>query len=122
MQSNFVVRLIDLTLLLLLSLLAVVRIHEFEVELPVSQALEDQGAVLSPIEASVSSHGEVLIDGLGLSTAEELAALSQQEQRPVELRVDANADAQELLRIHQILEAADRPSAFVVEHRGGGGN
>lgn len=121
MQSNFVVRLIDLTLLLLLSLLAVVRISEFEVELPVSQALEDQGAVLSPIEASVSSRGEVLIDGIGLSTAEELAALSQQEQRPVELRVDANADAQELLRIHQILEAADRPSAFVVEHRRGGG-
>ncbi len=117
MQSNFVVRLIDLTLLLLLSLLAVVKITEFNVELPVSRDLEDQGAILDPIQAAVSADGSLMVAGLGNVNALELARISAEEQRPIELRVDANADAFLLVQIHRIFKQADRPAVFIVEHR-----
>jgi len=117
MQSNFVVRLIDLTLLLLLSLLAVVRINEYEVALPVSHDLLDTGTLPLPIKASVSVSGDVFIEGLGQVTAGQLAQVSAQQGRAVEIRVDGDADVSHLLHIHKTLDAASRPAVFMVEHQ-----
>lgn len=117
MQANFIVRLIDLTLLLLLSLFAVVRITEYDVNLPVSHELEDQGSLTGPIQAAVSVEGNVFVEGVGQMSAQALADISDLQQRAVELRVDAAASAFRLLEIHQILEQASRPAVFIVEHR-----
>jgi len=117
MQSIFVVRLIDLTLLLLLSLLAVVRISKYEVELPVSHHLEDKGSLTGPIQAFVSAKGDLFVEGAGKIGAQELSEISATEQRAVELRVDEDADAFYLLQIHQTLEQRDRPAVFMVEHQ-----
>ena len=117
MQSNFVVRLIDLTLLLLLSLLAVVKITEFDVELPVSHDMKDQGEILNPILAAVNERGDLLVEGMGMMDAVGLAEFSAAEQRPIELRVDANADAFMLVNIHQVIDHAGRPAVFIVEHQ-----
>jgi len=116
MASNFFVRMIDLTLLLLLSLLSVVKISDVEVVLPVSQEMSNQGTIPWPIKVAITAAGELFIEGIGQATPEDLVRLSTAEDRPVELRVDANADALLLVRIHQVLEQADRPSAFIVEH------
>lgn len=116
MSSTFVVRLIDLTLLLLLSLLSVVKVTDFEVELPVSHEMSDQGTIPWPIKAAITADGALHVEGLGQATPEDVVRLSTAEGRPVELRVDANADALILVHVHQVLEAADRPSAFIVEH------
>lgn len=116
MSNNFFVRMIDLTLLLLLSLLSIARISDIEVVLPVSQEMSDQGTIPWPIKAAVTADGVLFIEGYGQGTPEDVVRLSAADDRPVELRVDANADALLLLRIHQVLEQADRPSAFIVEH------
>ena len=117
MKATFVVRLIDLTLLLLLSLLAVVKINEYEVDLPTSHELKDLGSPLSPIRAAVSQQGDVFVEGAGIVPPTRLAQISTDLQRPVELRVDARADAYRLMEIHQILEDASRPAVFVVKHQ-----
>ncbi|MXZ58131.1 MAG: hypothetical protein F4Z16_06575 [Rhodothermaceae bacterium] len=117
MRTNIVLRMIDLTLLLLLSLLAAVRISEYEVELPVSHELADKGALTVPIQVVVSVQGELFVEGLGKIGARELAEFSATEQRAVELRVDGSADAFHLLQIHQTLEQAAIPAVFIVEHR-----
>ncbi len=117
MQATFVVRLIDLTLLLLLSLLAVVKINEYEVDLPISLDLTDQGGLPTTIRAAISSQGDLYVEGAGLVDAQRLAQISTTLQRPVELRVDANADALRLMNIHHVLENAGRPAVFIVEHR-----
>lgn len=117
MQSAFIVRLIDLTLLLLLSLLAVVRIAEYEVDLPVSHELADSGSLAAPIQAAVSVHGELFVEGAGQMGAQELAELSVLQQRSVELRVDGGADAFYLIQIHRALEQVSRPAVFIVEHQ-----
>jgi len=117
MQANFVVRLIDLTLLLLLSLLAVVKINEYEVDLPVSHDLTDPGSILAPLKAAISMDGDVYVEGAGIVSPEQLAEISSDLQRSVELRVDAQAEATYLMEVHQILESASRPAVFVVEHQ-----
>ena len=119
MQSNFVVRLIDLTLLLLLSLLAIVKTTEYDVVLPVSQDLKDQGEVPLPVKAIVDPRGMITVEGIGETTPNGLAEISGERGRPVELRVDAETDALRLLEIHQVLERSDRPAVFLVEHRAG---
>ena len=48
MGERFTVRLIDLTLLLLLSLLAVVRLSDYGVELPTSEDIKDEGSPTCP--------------------------------------------------------------------------
>lgn len=118
MQSTFIVRLIDLTLLLLLSLLALVRISNYEVELPISQDLRDEGSLVAPIQTFVSVQGELFVEGIGRMSAEGLSDFSALEERAVELRVDANADVFHLMQIHQTLDQAGRPSVFMVEHQG----
>ena len=109
---------IDLTLLLLLSLLAVVRISELQVDLPISQELRDQGGVYDPIQAVVSETGEIFVEGAGSVDLQTLAEFSTLQQRAVELRVDGNADAHRLLQIHQMLYEYTRPAVFMVEHQG----
>lgn|GEM_PF-965917 len=116
MQSNFLVRLVDLTLLLLLSLLAIVKISDQDVVIPVSHDLEDQGGVPFPVKASVDFSGAIWVEGVGESTAEELAGISSESGRPVELRIDAEADALRLLEIHQVLESFNQPAVFLVEY------
>jgi len=117
MQATFVVRLIDLTLLLLLSLLAVVKINEYEVDLPVSHDIEEAGSVVAPVKAAIAPNGDLYVEGAGIVDAARLAQISNDLQRPVELRVDAAADAYHLMQIHKTLEDASRPAVFIVEHQ-----
>lgn len=120
MQPQFVIRLIDLTLLLLLSLLAVVRLTDRQVSLPHSTDLEDRGALPWPLEAAVTASGGIVLvsaDTPQPVTARELAEYAAQTGRPVELRVDASARADRLLEIHNTLQAFGHSAAFLVEHR-----
>jgi len=116
MSGNIVIRLIDLTLLLLLSLLSVVKINEYEVRLPHSTDLSDQGSVPNPVRAAVAEDGTLFAEGAGSVNASDLAQISIELNRPVELRVDQGADAARLMEIHSILESAKRPAVFIVEH------
>ena len=123
MRPQFVLRLIDLTLLLLLSLLAVVRLTDYDVELPHSYDLEDEGTIPLPLQAVVNTEGSIFITGDGTPipvSAEELAQVSLASGLLVELRVDQATEATRLLDIHAVLQAAEVPATFLVEFRGNG--
>ena len=116
MDSRFIVRLVDLALLLLLSLLLAARISPPDVELPRSEELDTPGATALPLEVAFTAAGTILL-GQDALTAAEFALLAEYEARPVLLRVDAAAEAERLLAIHAILQASDRPANFLVHYK-----
>ena len=119
--SRLWLRLIDLTLLLLLSLMVHAGVVHYDVELPISRAQEDAGLVPYPIEAVVTADGSIIWKDLAgdyrILLLPQLVEMSVQSQRSVELRVDGRTPGQRLLEIHRALEAEGRPLVFVVERK-----
>lgn len=120
MRPQFIIRLIDLTLLLLLSLLSVARMSEDNVVLPQSTDIEDVGEVPLPVEVIVERDGAVYVVDAAARTPmglEELAAYAEQRGRPIELRVDGAVEAEWMLQIHRWLQSAGASATFLVEQQ-----
>jgi len=115
MQHTLTVRLVDITLLLLLSLMAIASIDPYAAEPPHSVAIQNQGALLQPLQVSITPEGEILAhaaDGTPLVLT--AATLAASAEHSIEVIADRRAPAQSLLSLHQALEAQGVPAAFLV--------
>ncbi len=119
MQRALIVRLVDITLLLLLSLMAVASIDPYSIEPPHSEALIDQGILLHPLQVAVAAEGVVHVynDAGHLESVEPaaLAAMAAAAGQSVEVVADYRAPAHALLSLYRALEVRGIPSAFLVE-------
>ena len=115
MRHTLIVRLVDITLLLLLSLMAIASIDPYAVEPPHSRLIEDRGALLQPLQVAVTADGTILAhDDAGVLTAVSPADLAARAPGGVEVIADHRASALLLLSLHQALEAGGVPAAFLV--------
>ena len=115
MQHSLIIRLVDITLLLLLSLMAIASIDPYSAEPPISEAIEDQGVIFEPLLVSISAEGVIeAYDAEGNSltiTPDDLAAIVSGN---VEVVADRRAPAHLLLTLHQSLQSRGIRTAFLV--------
>ena len=123
MKRTLIVRLVDITLLLLLSLMAIASINPYSVVLPSSTALEDRGVLLRPLQVAVTAEGVLLTVGdngaLTERTPRGIAEEAQANTQGVEVVVDRAATASTLLALHQVLQDHGVAVTFLVERTQG---
>ena len=112
MKGVFLLRLVDITLLLLLSFVASSRIRTESIELPVSTTLTESGSLLLPIAATISENGAMTVDGKPVPL---LTIAEQAHDRGVEFLVDANAEVDLLLEAAGVLQDYEVEAVFLVE-------
>lgn len=123
MRGSLVLRLVDVVLLLLLSLMATATIRTAEVEPPVSRRVEEGSTRLLPLQVAVSSSGEfMLLDDEHTEQAMTLRDLygaigSLETGRVVEFIADGHAPARLLIEANRVVQAAGREAVFLVELR-----
>ncbi len=112
---------VDIVLILLAALVAVAVIPEFDIELPVSQEIDNDGTVLRPLQISIKNTGQLYqLDGsnqeqpLYLDQFYELLTTTE-PTRVVEVHADGAAPAIYLLEINRVIQRAGRNSVFLVK-------
>ncbi len=111
---------VDIVLILLAALVAVAVIPKFDVELPVSQEIEEDGMILRPLQISLTDTGELY--ELGESNQEQLLPYEQfyemltamETISIVEIHADESAPAIYLLEINRLIQRAGKNSIFLV--------
>ena len=95
MQHTLIVRLVDITLLLLLSLMAIASIDPFAVEPPRSEAIEERGVMLQPLQVAITAEGTIqILDEAGqpeAHSAEEAAVRLMGTEGGIEVIADHRA-------------------------------
>ena len=112
---------VDIVLILLAALVAVAVIPKFDVELPVSQEIEEDGTVLRPLQISLTDTGELYqLDGANREQPlryeqfyEMLTTL--EPTRVVEVHADESAPAIYLLEINRVIQRVGRNAVFLVK-------
>ena len=112
MRGSLILRLVDLTLLLLLSLMAASSIRLGPVEPPVTVSLENSGRVQEPLRLLLHSDGTFHQPGVGQVTLE---AFLERHRGPVEFVADGHAPARMLAEGNRAANAAGRTASFVVK-------
>ncbi len=118
MRGAIILRLVDITLLLLLSLMATASFTTSTAELPISTALTDRGALMQPMQIELTSDGRILAQDQVELTLSDLEMFVKTWPMEIELVADADASAGQLLGIHAIARQHDRLGAFRVQRRG----
>ncbi len=117
MKGMLILRLVDVTLLLLLSLMAAATIEPEYVEPPVSREMDSRGQAARPLRVVITAPGEVSVPGVGPATLAELAAMLAGGTTPVEFIADRYAPATLLSECHQAARHAGRPVAILVRRQ-----
>ncbi len=120
MNGSLIVRLVDITLLLLLSLMAAASFTTTGLEPPFTNELEEEGVLLAPIQIGIALDGNIHTQDGASITLEELESLLDQWPAEVEFIADAQAPAEKLLAVHAVARHLNRQAAFRVRHRQGG--
>lgn len=116
MNGSLIVRLVDITLLLLLSLMAAASFTTTKLDPPFTNELEEEGVLLAPMQIEIAPDGRIYTqDGVSI-TMEELEDLLDQWPAEVEFIADAQAPARRLLAVHAAARRQNRPGAFRVRH------
>ena len=116
MRGSLILRLVDITLLLLLSLMAATSVRPDQVDPPGSERLQDRGALERPLRVVVTAQGRYRMVGEEEAlTLEELAVLLEGARRSVELIADRRAHARVLLEAHQVTQDAGATAVFLVQ-------
>lgn len=119
MKSSLVLRLVDITLLLLLSLMAIASIDPYTVTPPRSTNIEPEGTVLSPLTVALTPEGVLLAHsegGVEVSlTPQALATHVAGTGQVIEVVADRQARASVLLDLHRVLDAAGVQAVFMVQ-------
>ncbi len=119
MRQSLILRLVDITLLLLLSLMAIASIDPYRITLPYSEEIEREGVMPSPLSVAVTAEGLFRVyDDAGLLvtlTSEALASYAQATGQSIEVVADEQALALTLLELHRVLDAANIPTVFLVQ-------
>ena len=116
MRGTMLIRLVDITLLLLLSLLAAASIRSDDVSAPVSLRMEQKGVLLHPVQVVIHRTGEITIGGAGidLPTLAEYAARASR----VEFFADHQAPLVRLREAHAVVRRVGAESVFLVSSPG----
>ena len=119
MKSALVLRLVDITLLLLLSLMAIASIDPYTVAPPRSTNIEPEGTVQSPLTVALTPEGALLAHNEGGGevslTPQALATHVQGTGQVIEVVADRQARASVLLDLHHVLDAAGVQAVFMVQ-------
>lgn len=120
MNGSLIVRLVDITLLLLLSLMAAASFTTTGLEPPFTNELEEEGVLLDPMQIGIAPDGSIHTqDGVSI-TLEKLESLLDQWPAEVEFIADAEAPASRLLAVHAVARHLNRQAAFRVRQGQGG--
>lgn len=123
MQGPFILRLVDIVLLLLLSLMAIASIQVTDVEPPVSQSDEVGSGRLHPLQVAVTKEGRFLVlegqaeGGAQAITLPDLAEAIQglEPGRAVEFIADRHSSARLLIEANRAVQVSGRDAVFLVE-------
>ena len=121
MRGSLILRLVDVVLLLLLSLMATSTIRTADVEPPVSRRVEVGSTRLHPLQVAITPDGHFLpIDGPSSAetmTLHDLYGAIERLQmgRVVEFIADRRAPARLLIEANRVVQAAGREAVFLVE-------
>ncbi len=118
MNGSLIVRLVDITLLLLLSLMAATSFTTIEVEPPITHELEEQRMLQAPMQIGIAPNGKIhSLDGEWI-TIEELEHLLEKWPAGIEFIADAEAPATKLLEVHAVTRSLNQQAAFRVRQGG----
>ena len=121
MRGSLILRLVDVVLLLLLSLMATSTIRTADVEPPVSRSVEEGSARLHPFQVAVMPDGHFLplddqLDERTMMLHDLYGAIEGLETgRVVEFIADRHAPARLLIEANRVVQAAGRDAVFLVE-------
>ena len=114
MRGSLIMRLVDITLLLLLSLMAAASFRTDGPDLPVTQKLTDQGMLPAPMQVAITREGSIHLLGGESVSLTELESVLASWSAEVEFIADAEAPASRLLAVHAIVRRLDQQAAFRV--------
>ncbi len=120
MHGSLILRLVDVVLLLLLSLMAVASIRTSDVEPPVSQKGEAGASHLYPLQVALTPDGRFLLIGgtdARTITLKDLYEVTMrlEEGRIVEFTADRRSPARLLIEAGRVVQDAGHQAAFLVE-------
>ena len=121
MRGSLILRLVDIVLLLLLSLMATSTIRAADVEPPLSEMEEVGEGRLHPLQVAVTPDGHFLPIGDQRSTETMTlhdlygATRSLESGRVVEFIADRHPPARLLIEANRVVQAAGREAVFLVE-------
>ncbi len=119
MRGSLIMRLVDITLLLLLSLMAAASFTTDGPDPPVTHELTDQGMLPAPMQIVITREGSIHLPGGEAVSLTELESVLESWSGEVEFIADAEAPASELLAVHAIARRLDQRAAFRVRQMGG---
>ncbi len=112
MRGSLILRLVDITLLLLLSLMAASTIRLGPVEPPVTGMLEDRGRIVGPLRILIREDGTLYHPDTGATSLESVLS---QGTGPVEFVADRGAPARILAGGSRASRLAGRQATFIVK-------
>ena len=112
-------RLVDITLLLLLSLMAAASFTSDGPDPPVTYELTDQGTLPVPMQVAITREGSIQLSGGESVSLTELESVLESWSAEVEFIADAEAPASRLLAVHAIARRLDQRAAFRVRQMRG---
>jgi biopolymer transport protein ExbD len=107
-------RLVDITLLLLLSLMAAASFTTDGPDPPVTHELTDQGMLPAPMQVAITRAGSIHLPGGESVSLTELESVLESWPAEIEFIAEAEAPASRLLAVHAIARRLDQPAAFRV--------
>jgi len=116
MRGFLILRLVDIMLLLLLSMMAAASITPMDAPMPITHELVDQGRLPGPLNIAVTPDGTLHLESRVL-TLPELKDLIHPGGGHLVLYASAEAPASSLIEVARIARAAQWRTAFVVERR-----
>ena len=119
MRGSLIVRLVDITLLLLLSLMAAASFTTAGPDLPVTHELTDEGMLSVPMQIAITREGNIHLPGGESVSLTELESVLESWPAEIEFIADAEAPASRLLAVHAIVRRLGRRAAFRVRQMRG---
>ena len=114
MRGSLIMRLVDITLLLLLSLMAAASFTTDSPDPPVTHELTDQGTLPAPMQVAITREGSIHLQGGESVSLTELESVLESWSAEIEFIADADAPAGRLLAVHAIVRRLDQRAAFKV--------
>ena len=114
MRGSLIMRLVDITLLLLLSLMAAASFTSEGPDPPVTHELTDQGTLPAPMQVAITREGSIHLSGNESVSLKELEPVLASWLAEIEVIADAEAPASRLLAVHAVARRLDQRAAFRV--------
>lgn len=119
MRGSLIIRLVDITLLLLLSLMAAASFTTDGPDPPVTHELTDQGMLPAPMQVAITREGNIHLPGGESVSLADLESVLESWPAEIEFIADAEAPASRLLAVHAIVRRLDQRAAFRVRQMRG---